>query len=232
MASLFTISCVAINAVHQTASRMTWSFARDDALFGSRWLGVVHEELNVPIYALVVNGVVVLLVGIVYVCSSTGIPSFLPFLDALQSMRVLIGNDSIQRIHKHNCNSRPNLLRHPSLPPPPPSTKQPLPPPKTTLPRPRCYRISGEHHLCGVGCGRHGVFHLSYEFSGYGGEYEYASFSPFTLFEHWLGWVVLTDSRLCFGCVGGYVDIRDWELVCSCEVVLSWSEVGVVYTYD
>lgn len=75
MASLFTISCVAINAVHQTASRMTWSFARDDALFGSRWLGVVHEELNVPIYALVVNGVVVLLVGIVYVCSSTGIPS-------------------------------------------------------------------------------------------------------------------------------------------------------------
>ena len=92
MASLFTISCVAINAVHQTASRMTWSFARDDALFGSRWLGVVHEELNVPIYALVVNGVVVLLVGIVYVCSSTGIPSS-SFISYHTLHRMLIGNE-------------------------------------------------------------------------------------------------------------------------------------------
>ena len=56
---------------------------------------------------------------------------------------------------------------------------------------------------------------------------------PFLL-SPWLRvvWVVLTDNRLCFGCVGGYVDIRDWELVCSCQVVLSWPEVGVVYRYD
>lgn len=72
MACLFTVSCVALNAVHQTASRMTWSFARDDALFGSRWLGRVHEELNVPIYAVVANGAIVMLIGIVYVCSTTG----------------------------------------------------------------------------------------------------------------------------------------------------------------
>lgn len=57
---------------------MTWSFARDDALFGSRWLGIVHEELNVPIYALVTNGVVVSLVGVIYVGSSTGILPPLP----------------------------------------------------------------------------------------------------------------------------------------------------------
>lgn len=73
MACLFAVSCVALNAVHQTASRMTWSFARDDALFGSRWLGRVHEGLNVPIYALVANGVIVMLIGIVYACSTTGI---------------------------------------------------------------------------------------------------------------------------------------------------------------
>ena len=140
---------------------------------------------------------------------------------------------SIQRLHKHNRDSRPNLLLHPSLPPSHPPSKQPLPPPETTLPRPRCYRIYGEYHLRAVGCGCYGVFHLSYEFSGYGGKYEYVFPFPFLL-SPWLRvvWVVLTDNRLCFGCVGGYVDIRDWELVCSCQVVLSWPEVGVVYRYD
>ncbi|EYE90206.1 putative choline transport protein [Aspergillus ruber CBS 135680] len=77
MACLFAVSCVALNAVHQTASRMTWSFARDDALFGSRWLGRVHEGLNVPIYALVANGVIVMLIGIVYVCSTTAFNAFI-----------------------------------------------------------------------------------------------------------------------------------------------------------
>ena len=61
-----------------------------------------------------------------------------------------------------------------------------------------------------------------------GGNMSMSSF-PFLFLQVW---VVLTDSRLCFGCVGGYVDIRDWELVCPCEVVLSWTKVGVVYTYD
>lgn len=75
MAALFTVGFVALNAVHQTASRMTWSFARDKALFGSRWLGRVHPSLNVPVYALVFNGAVVLLLGIVYVCSTAGMLS-------------------------------------------------------------------------------------------------------------------------------------------------------------
>lgn len=75
MAALFTVGFVALNAVHQTASRMTWSFARDKALFGSPWLGRVHPSLNVPVYALVFNGVVVLLLGIVYVCSTAGMLS-------------------------------------------------------------------------------------------------------------------------------------------------------------
>ncbi|KAL4958364.1 amino acid/polyamine transporter I [Aspergillus filifer] len=77
MASLFVISCVAFNAVHQTASRLTWSFARDEALFFSKYLASVNTSLNVPVYALVLDGVLVLLVGIIYVCSSNAFNSFI-----------------------------------------------------------------------------------------------------------------------------------------------------------
>lgn len=72
MAAMFVVTLVALNAVHQTASRMTWSFARDNALIGSKWLSRVHPTLNVPVYSLVFNGVVVMLIGVVYVCSTTG----------------------------------------------------------------------------------------------------------------------------------------------------------------
>ncbi|KAL6234760.1 hypothetical protein BDW75DRAFT_230860 [Aspergillus navahoensis] len=77
MASLFVISCVTFNAVHQTASRLTWSFARDDALFFSNKLSSIHSSLGVPVYALVLDGILVFLVGIVYVCSSTAFNSFI-----------------------------------------------------------------------------------------------------------------------------------------------------------
>ncbi|KAJ0427176.1 amino acid/polyamine transporter I [Aspergillus carlsbadensis] len=77
MASLFVISCVAFNAVHQTASRLTWSFARDEALFYSRYLASIHPSLGIPLYALILDGVCVFLVGIVYVCSSTAFNSFI-----------------------------------------------------------------------------------------------------------------------------------------------------------
>ncbi|KAL4885201.1 amino acid/polyamine transporter I [Aspergillus karnatakaensis] len=77
MASLFTISCVAFNAVHQTASRLTWSFARDEALFFSKTLASIHPSLGIPLYSLILNGVLVFLVGIVYVCSSTAFNSFI-----------------------------------------------------------------------------------------------------------------------------------------------------------
>lgn len=74
MASLFVISCVALTAVHQTASRLTWSFARDNALYYSSRLVKVHPSLNVPILALILNGILVGLVGIIYVISTTGPP--------------------------------------------------------------------------------------------------------------------------------------------------------------
>ncbi|GIC85644.1 putative choline transport protein [Aspergillus udagawae] len=77
MAALVVVSAVAFNAVHQTASRLTWSFARDDALFFSRRLASVHPSLNVPVYSLLLNGLLVLLIGIVYVCSTTAFNAFI-----------------------------------------------------------------------------------------------------------------------------------------------------------
>ncbi|KAJ8240459.1 hypothetical protein LV156_001014 [Aspergillus fumigatus] len=77
MAALVVISSIALNAVHQTASRLTWSFARDNALFFSRRLASVHPSLNVPVYALLLNGLLVLLVGIIYVCSTTAFNAFI-----------------------------------------------------------------------------------------------------------------------------------------------------------
>lgn len=74
MAALFVVSFVALNAVHQTASRLTWSFARDDALFFSSFLSSIHPTLGVPVWAIILDGAAVLLVGIVYVCSTTGKP--------------------------------------------------------------------------------------------------------------------------------------------------------------
>ncbi|PYH93950.1 choline transporter [Aspergillus ellipticus CBS 707.79] len=77
MAAMFVVSFVALNAVHQTASRLTWSFARDNALFFSHRLSSIHPSLGVPVNALILDGVAVLLVGIVYVCSTTAFNAFI-----------------------------------------------------------------------------------------------------------------------------------------------------------
>ncbi|KAF9884821.1 hypothetical protein FE257_001237 [Aspergillus nanangensis] len=44
MVAIFVVSCVALNAVHQTASRLTWSFARDEALFFSRKIATANTN--------------------------------------------------------------------------------------------------------------------------------------------------------------------------------------------
>lgn len=72
MACMLTVSCIALNAVHQTSSRLTWSFARDEALFYSNKLASVSPTLGVPVYAILLDGFCVLLLGVVYVASSNG----------------------------------------------------------------------------------------------------------------------------------------------------------------
>lgn len=77
MAILLTAAIVALIAVQQTASRLTWSFARDNALVGSRWVGNIHSSLGVPVWALVANNTVVFIIGCVFLGSSTAFNAFI-----------------------------------------------------------------------------------------------------------------------------------------------------------
>lgn len=67
----------ALNATHQTASRLTWSFARDDALFGSRWLGQIDSRQQVPIAALLFNFAIMFIIGCIYLGSTSAFNAFI-----------------------------------------------------------------------------------------------------------------------------------------------------------
>ncbi|KAJ4984182.1 choline transport [Stagonosporopsis vannaccii] len=67
----------ALNATHQTASRLTWSFARDDALFGSRWLSKINEKQQVPIAALLFNFAIMFIIGCIYLGSTSAFNAFI-----------------------------------------------------------------------------------------------------------------------------------------------------------
>jgi choline transport protein len=60
-----------LNASQQTASRLTWSFARDRALVFSRRIGTIHPGLGVPVWALIANAFVVFVMGCIYLGSTT-----------------------------------------------------------------------------------------------------------------------------------------------------------------
>lgn len=59
----------ALIATQQTSSRLTWSFARDGGLIFSSKIGHVHQGLAVPVWALLVNAVVVFIMGCIYLGS-------------------------------------------------------------------------------------------------------------------------------------------------------------------
>lgn len=66
---LLTWACAA--GITTTASRMTWSFARDNGLPGSKWLSKVDKRTHVPVVAcLVVTGIAALLT-LIYIGSYT-----------------------------------------------------------------------------------------------------------------------------------------------------------------
>jgi choline transport protein len=77
MVLLLLAAVFALNATHQTASRLTWSFARDDALFGSRWLGKVNEKQQVPIAALIFNFAIMFIIGCIYLGSTSAFNAFI-----------------------------------------------------------------------------------------------------------------------------------------------------------
>jgi choline transport protein len=55
----------------QTASRLTWAFGRDDAVIFSRQIGKMNHRLEVPVNALLANSILVLILGCVYLASTT-----------------------------------------------------------------------------------------------------------------------------------------------------------------
>ncbi|KPM37120.1 hypothetical protein AK830_g9451 [Neonectria ditissima] len=68
---LVVCGCFAIIGCHQTASRLTYAFARDNAIVLSPKLATMSDRYGVPIYALLANGVVVAVIGFVYLGSTS-----------------------------------------------------------------------------------------------------------------------------------------------------------------
>ncbi|KAI9927590.1 hypothetical protein MW887_003209 [Aspergillus wentii] len=68
---LVAIAFFSLNGCQQTSSRLTWAFARDNALIMSTYLGRIHPHLEVPVYALIANSAVIFIIGCIYLASST-----------------------------------------------------------------------------------------------------------------------------------------------------------------
>lgn len=69
----------------QTGSRLTWSFARDDAIILSQYIKRTNDKLGVPVWALLFNAFWLLVIGCVYLVSSTGklsCPNFIAYTAA------------------------------------------------------------------------------------------------------------------------------------------------------
>lgn len=61
----------------EVSSRLTWSFARDSALLGSKSLSQIHPRLQVPVWALIANSAVIFIIGCVYLASTTAFNAFI-----------------------------------------------------------------------------------------------------------------------------------------------------------
>ena len=74
------LCCAAVFALigaQQTASRLTWSLARDRALIGSKWLSEMHTELEVPVWGLLFNFAIMFIIGCIYLGSSSAFNAFI-----------------------------------------------------------------------------------------------------------------------------------------------------------
>lgn len=71
------IACFSLNACQEVTSRLTWSFARDNALLGSKYLSKVDSNLKVPVWALIANAAVIFIIGCIYLGSSTAFNAFI-----------------------------------------------------------------------------------------------------------------------------------------------------------
>lgn len=67
----------ALNGSQQTASRLTWSFARDNAILGSCWLNQISPKQEVPIFALIFNYAIMFIIGCIYLGSTSAFNAFI-----------------------------------------------------------------------------------------------------------------------------------------------------------
>ena len=74
---VFCAACFALIGAQETASRLTWSLARDNALIGSRWLGKMHPKLEVPVWSIIFNAFIVFVIGCIYLGSSSAFNAFI-----------------------------------------------------------------------------------------------------------------------------------------------------------
>lgn len=74
---LFCAACFALTGAQETASRLTWSLARDKTFLGSQWLGKMHPKLEVPVWSIIFNSSVVFIIGCIYLGSSSAFNAFI-----------------------------------------------------------------------------------------------------------------------------------------------------------
>ncbi|KIW64822.1 hypothetical protein PV04_09729 [Phialophora macrospora] len=70
LVATFLVLLFAINAMQQTASRMTWAMANDGGMFGANYISKIHPSLEVPVWALFANAFVVLVAGCIFLGSA------------------------------------------------------------------------------------------------------------------------------------------------------------------
>lgn len=56
----------------QTSSCLTWSLARDDAMILASFIQLTNKQLGVPVWALLFNALNLVLIGCIYLASSSG----------------------------------------------------------------------------------------------------------------------------------------------------------------
>ncbi|KEF62511.1 uncharacterized protein A1O9_00484 [Exophiala aquamarina CBS 119918] len=84
------IAWFVLNAVLQTSSRITWSFARDNALTFSKHLVKIHPKLEVPVFSLLLNYAILVVCGCIFLASRTAFNAILSSCVVLQQISFIM----------------------------------------------------------------------------------------------------------------------------------------------
>ena len=121
MASMTAAAFIASIGSVQSSSRLTWSFARDDATIFSSYIKLSSKKFGCPVWALLFNAFWLFVLGCVYLVSSSGrffFPSSqnshrLPAPTAQPSRKISLTLilSSIQCLHWHRYGHGTHILR-------------------------------------------------------------------------------------------------------------------------